>query len=157
MLYLKHILKTKPCLAFMGIMVLLLIFVESKSFAEETDFLKRQEQVRKRFEKMRDKPKNKLVHTPPMIDSADSSASPFEWLVVAGLTGGIGFIFLGVFVGGLAIRFGLLAMAATLFSYFLSAAIEYVHDAFEGEPRAHDVRGLSRPARHEHNPIGTWG
>ena len=73
-------------------------------------------------------------------DSADSSASPSEWLVVAGLTGGIGLILLWAFVGGLAIP-GLLLIGASLFSYFLSAAIEYIHDALEGEPRAHDTRG----------------
>ena len=87
MLYLYHESRTTCFTAVMIILVLLSVRVESKSFAEESDFLKRHEQIKERFEKRRDKPKNKLIHDPPMIESADSSLDDDEAVIGVYLNG----------------------------------------------------------------------
>ena len=46
---------------------------ELKSLADDTDFAQRRRQIKERFDQRRDKPLNRLVHDPPMIEAADSS------------------------------------------------------------------------------------
>ncbi len=58
-----------------------------KAVAQETDFLKRHEQIKERFEKRRNKPKNKLVHDPPMIEAAESSLGDDEAVIGVFLDG----------------------------------------------------------------------
>lgn len=74
-------------LAFLSIAVPCLNLVGPNSLAKETDFLERQKEIKQRFEKRRNKPKNKFVHDPPMIQSQDSSLGEDEPVIGVSLRG----------------------------------------------------------------------
>jgi len=73
--------------ALIGFTVLLIIRFESNGVGQETDFQKRYDEVKERFEKRRNQPKNKLVHDPPMVLARDSALGADEPVIGVYLNG----------------------------------------------------------------------